>query len=285
MSLDRELAAAFGREAELREIPPPNVEGLIRGGRARRRRRNVGRIGIASAAATVFVGGAVYGVALVDRGDPKTMVPPASSESEPSEPTTAPPFYQDLDGTAIDPGTYRMYVGADPDGKIEADLTLTGPDWTARELPVVSEDDTWASVGAYQPDALAGADPCSGDWQSREADRTPQSLARQLLRLPRSTAVQPPTPTEAFGHDAIHLRLRIDDQCPLGEYYQVAAAPAGSRGITYSHRTKEVLIDFWVVDLDGTTVVVDMCHTADASTELVGRATQVRDSISFVTGE
>ena len=37
------------------EIPPPDVEGLIRGGRARRRRRNVGRIGIASVAATVLV--------------------------------------------------------------------------------------------------------------------------------------------------------------------------------------------------------------------------------------
>lgn len=48
---------------------------------------------------------------------------------------------------------------------------------------------------------------------------------------------------------------------------------------------KKVLIDFWVVDLDGTAVVVDMRHQADASTELVGRATQVRDSINFVTDE
>lgn len=66
MSLDRELAAAFGREAEMREIPPPDVEGLIRGGRARRRRRNVRRIGIASVAATVLVVvGAVVAAALL----------------------------------------------------------------------------------------------------------------------------------------------------------------------------------------------------------------------------
>ncbi|MGH3480543.1 MAG: hypothetical protein ACRDQD_27385, partial [Nocardioidaceae bacterium] len=159
------------------------------------------------------------------------------------------------------------------------------PNWTSGDEPVVSEGDTWAGVGVYQPDALAGVAPCSGHWQSRDASGTPQALARQLVRLPRSTVVQPLTPTEAFGHDAIHLRLRIDDQCPRGEYYQIAQMPAGSRGITYGHPSKEVLIDFWVVDRDGTTVVVDMWHQVDASTELVGRATQVRDSINFVTGE
>ena len=51
MSLDKELTAVFGQEAEMREIPLPDVEGLIRGGRARRRRRNLGRIGVGAAAA------------------------------------------------------------------------------------------------------------------------------------------------------------------------------------------------------------------------------------------
>ncbi|MGH3331224.1 MAG: hypothetical protein ACRDPJ_07925 [Nocardioidaceae bacterium] len=286
MSLDKELTAAFGQEAEMREIPLPDVEALIRGGRARRRRRNMGRIGVAAAAA-VLVGGGAYGVAHVDPGDPGTVTaPPAASESEPDEPAAVPPSFQHLNHTAIEPGTYRMFVGADPAGaKIEADLTVTGPNWTSGDEPVVSEGDTWAGVGVYQPDALAGVAPCSGHWQSRDASGTPQALARQLVRLPRSTVVQPLTPTEAFGHDAIHLRLRIDDQCPRGEYYQIAQMPAGSRGITYGHPSKEVLIDFWVVDRDGTTVVVDMWHQVDASTELVGRATQVRDSINFVTGE
>ena len=287
MSLDKELTAAFGQEAERREVPLPDVEGLIRGGRARRRRRNLGRIGIAAAAAVVLVGGGAYGVAHVAPGDPGTAsVPPATSASESSEPAAVPPSFQHLDRGAIEPGTYRMYVGADPAGvKIEADLTVTGSNWIAGDQPGVSEGDTWAGVGVYQPDALAGVAPCSGDWQSRDASGTPQALARQLVRLPQSAVVQALTPTEAFGHHAVHLRLRIDDQCPPDEYYQIAAGPAGSRGISYSHPAKEVLIDFWVVDLNGTTVVVDMWHQVDAPTELVGRASQVRDSITFVTGE
>ena len=286
MSLDKELAAAFGREAELREIPLPDVEGLIRGGRARRRRRNVGRIGFAVAAA-VLVGGGAYGILQVDRGDPGTVtVPPATSESEPSEPAAVPPSFQHLNGNPIEPGTYRMFVVPATAGvKIEAHLTVTNRQWKSGDQPVVSEGETWAGVGVYQPEALAGVAPCSGDWQSRPASETPQALARQLVRLPQSTVVQPLTPTEAFGHDAIHLRLRIDTQCPPDGYYQVAKTPSGRRGISYGFTSKEVLIDFWVVDLDGTTVVVDMWHQVDASTELVGLATQVLDTIDFEISE
>lgn len=287
MTLDKELAAAFRQEAKMREVPLPDVEGLIRGGRARRRRRNVRRIGVAVSAAAVLVGGGAYAVAQVGPGDPGTVsVPPATSESEPSEPAAVPPSFQHLNRGSIEAGTYRMFVGADPAGvKIEADLTVTGSNWSNGDQPVVSEGDTWAGVGVYQPDALAGVDPCSGAWQGRAARGTPHALARQLARLPRSTVVQALTPTEAFGHDSIHLRLRIDDRCPPGEYFQIAHGPAGSRGISYGHPSKEVLIDFWVVDLNGTTVVVDMWHQVDAPTELVGRANQVLDSINFVADE
>jgi hypothetical protein len=287
MSLDNELREAFGREAEVRDVPPVDVERLIRGGRARRRHRTAARIGAAAAAVAVLVGGGAYGIAHVDPGDPaKDTVPPATSESEPSDPAAVPPSFQHLNGTAIEPGTYRMLAGFTPAVvKIHADLTITGPNWTAGDQPAVSEGGAWAGVGVYQPEALAGVAPCSGHWQERDAARTPQALSRQLARLPRSTVVQPVTPTEAFGHDAIHLRLRIHAQCPRSEYYQIAHGPAGSRGITYGHPSPDVLIDFWVVDLDATTVVVDMWHQVDASTELVGRATQVRDSITFVTGE
>jgi hypothetical protein len=193
---------------------------------------------------------------------------------------------------SIAPGTYRVFVASGPAGDtIEADLTLTDSTWRWSGQPVAHEPlDTWAGVGVYQPDALAGAAPCSGDWQSRAASGSAQSLVRQLVRLPWSTVVEPPTPTEAFGHDATHVRLRIDDQCPSHEYYRIArtqvdATLAGSRGVSYGWTSQDVLIDFWVVDLDGTAVVVDQWHQVDASIELVDRATEVLDSITFVTGK
>jgi hypothetical protein len=290
MRLDKELAAAFGREAEMRDVPVPDVEWLIRGGKSRRRRRNAGRVGVAVAAVVVISGGA-YGVAQGGRGDPEPVtVPPATSESEPAAALSGFPDHKNM--TSIAPGTYRVFVGSDPVGDtIKADLTVADENWRWSGQPLVHEPlDTWAGVGVYQPDAIAGAAPCSGDWQSLPASSSPQSLARQLVRLPWSTVVEPLTPTEAFGHDAIHARLRIDDQCPLYEYYKIArtrgAEPlARSRGVSYGSSSQEVLIDFWVVDLDGTAVVVDQWHQVDASIQLVDRATEVLDSIKFVMSE
>lgn len=253
-------------------------------------RRPAGRIGLA-VAAVVVVGGGAYGIAHVDRGDPGPVTaPPATSESES---TGVPPPLPHGNVIPIEPGTYRMLVGFDPAGaKIEADLTITNWQWHSSGQPVVSAGDIWAGIGVYQPIALAGVGPCSGDWRSRPASRSPQTLAQQLGRLPRSRVIEPLTPTRAFGHDAIHLRLRVDDQCPKDEYYQIAktsagsrGTPAASRGISYGSNSTEVLIDFWVVDMDGTTVVVDMWQHVVASTEFMAGATEVLDSIDFVMSE
>ena len=148
---------------------------------------------------------------------------------------------------------------------------------------MVSDGETWAGVGIYRPLSLSDGSGCSGDGQGRHAAETSQGLARQLARLPQSTVVQPPTPTEAFGHDALHLRLRINDICPIDQVYSVAWTAKGYRGISYSDVPKDVVIDFWVVDLDGTAVVVDLWHQIDASSDVVDLATQARDSITFVT--
>jgi hypothetical protein len=45
-----------------------------------------------------------------------------------------------------------------------------------------------------------------------------------------------------------------------------------------------VVIDLLVVDVDGTPFVVELWHQAGASKELVDRAAQDRDLITFVTG-
>ena len=75
--------------------------------------------------------------------------------------------------------------------------------------------------------------------------------------------------------------MRIDDNCPVPESYRVA----DGRGITYSNVAKEVVIDFWVLDLGGGPVVVDMWHQAGSSAQLLDRVARARDSISFVPAD
>ena len=136
----------------------------------------------------------------------------------------------------------------------------------------------------YRPASLGAGSGCEADPPNADLGESPHALAQQLARLPGSTVVESITPTEAFGYHALHLRLRIRDDCPVSDIYRVAETPRGTRGISYGMRdTTTVLIDFWVLDLDGIPVVVDSWHQAGTSSETRARIAQARDSITFVT--
>ena len=266
MSLDGQLRAALNQEADMLNAPAPDMDRLISGGRARRRRRTLARTGIAAALVAVLVGGGAYGVMQIDSG---TAVEPA----QPPSTTTTPETFRDLDGDPLEPGTYRVAVGADASGvAIGADLTFDDEAWNANDFPVLLKAGRYGGVAVYQPAALAAGDGCSNEEPNRDVADSPQALAEQLALLPQSTVAQPPAPAQAFGRDAVHLRLRIDNDCGTSRYYRVAESELGAQhGISYNLATKEVVIDFWVFDVDGDPVVVDVWHEAGATTRAAGR--------------
>jgi hypothetical protein len=288
MSLDDQLRTSLNHQADIRYAPPPDVQGLISGGRARRRHRNATRAGF-GVVAVVLVAGSVYGVTQVDPGRARTEPDPAANTT-----VMTLPSFQDTEFVPIKPGTYRMAVGADADAdhaRIEAELTVRGPGWLSGTQPVLSEASgagpgpITAGVGVYQPTLLAGGSGCTGSWTGRAPGATPLEMARQLTSLPWSEVVQRPTATWAFGHDALHLRLRIDDQCPMNEVYLLAKTPSGDRGISYANEPQVVDIDMWVVDMDGTPVVVDMWHHVDTPNLLLATTRLTHSSIRFETLE
>ncbi len=46
-----------------------------------------------------------------------------------------------------------------------------------------------------------------------------------------------------------------------------------------------VVMDFWVMELEGRAMVVDTWHQQGASADLVRRIAEARDSVTFVTDE
>ena len=203
--------------------PAPDMDRLISGGRARRRRRTLARTGIAAVLVAVLVGGGAYGVMQIDSG---TAVEPA----QPPSTTTTPETFQDLDGDPLEPGTYRVAVGADASGvAIGADLTFDDEAWNANDFPVLLKEGRYGGVAVYQPAALAAGDGCSNENPNRDVADSPQALAEQLALLPQSTVAQPPAPAQAFGRDAVHLRLRIDHDCGTSRYYRVAESELGAQ--------------------------------------------------------
>ena len=81
MNLGDALRDTLSNEADLQSATRPDVNLLIHGGRVRRRRRNVTRIGVV-AATVVLAGGVAYGVSQVDPG---TAEPIPGSSDQPSE--------------------------------------------------------------------------------------------------------------------------------------------------------------------------------------------------------
>jgi hypothetical protein len=175
-------------------------------------------------------------------------------------------------------------VGAGADGAaIEADLTFEGPNWKAGNFPMLNEGLN-GGFGVYRPDALAAGSGCTGDESTIAAATTPEALAQQLAALPGSTVVQPVTSTQVLGRDALHLRLRIPQECPINEGYRVAETPRGSRGISYAYASPQpdVVMDFWIMEEAGIAVVLDSWHEAGATTVLLDEVTEATDATRFV---
>jgi len=272
MTLDEQLRAALNQEADMVQAPAPDVDRLISGGTVRRRRRTATRLGVAAAVVAVLVGGGVYAATQLE----------SDSAVEPAQPpsTPTPSVYRDTDGGLMDPdSTYRMLVAIDDGGvAMNADLSFDGIGWHSYNFPVLSAK---GGVAVFQPLALAAGTGCVSEEPNREVAETAPVIAQQLAQLPRSTVEQAPTPVQAFGHDAVHLRVRIDKDCGA-EGYRLAETVRGSHGISYGFGSNEAVVDFWVVDVDGVPVVVDAWHDGDTPDELVDQIARAAESVTFV---
>ena len=256
----------------MRNAPAPDVDRLIIGGKVRQRRRNRTRLGVAAAVAVLVAGGA-YGVTTVDHG---TAVGPAGKPPQ----TNASHTYPDT-WTTIQPGTYRMLVGENDAGAVVyANITFDNTAWQNYNYPVLLKASSNGGVAVYSPLGLSAGTGCfPNNKLNTNLGDTPQSLAQQLAQLPQSTVLQAPTPVQAFGRDAVHLRLRINNNC--SDWYRVAETIRGGHGITYDP-VRAVVIDFWLVD-EGGPVAIETWHEVHSPSELVDQIARTRDSITLST--
>jgi hypothetical protein len=224
-----------------------------------------------TAAAAVLVAGGVYGVTRFDSGTTDEPVGPVQIPS-----TTTP-------SPSTSTQAYRMLVGNSANGvTIHADVALD-LDWGASNFPVISDGTRrYGGLAVYQPSALAAGTGCLGGKEDRQVGTTPPVLAQQLAQLPRSTVLQSPTPVQAFGRHAVHLRLRINPDCGSG-VYRVAETIEGGHGI-YGRTSRHVVIDFWVENVGGVPVVIETWHQDGASSRMVTEIARAVKSLTFVAG-
>ncbi len=261
----------------------PDVDKLISGGQARKRRRNL-TWAVGAAVAVVLIAGGVYAATQLDGSDAGATGTATDAVRDIGTVRSRSPA-DPLGGRRRPrarhvpaPGGHRRHRRSDRGGP-----HLRGPGLGLGELPGRRDRrdprrrSASTSPRRSRPGPAAAATRRTPTWaRAREPSRGSSP------GLPESKVVQPVTPTEAYGYDAFHLRLRIADDCPEGQGYRVAETPRGSRGISYSTCPETVVMDFWVLDIGTTSVVVDAWHQRGASADLVNQVAEVRDSITLV---
>ena len=158
------------------------------------------------------------------------------------------------------------------------------------------------SVGlhVYEPKALAGPQPCDAERTvDLGVDATANDVAGRLSDLPQFTVAEGPTVVPAFGRETIHLRIQADslrcEAAASGDQYVLAAIHGGDGAGTWEDRLpavptgdstldpgRRVVIDLWVLDLDGQNIVVEARQEGSPTATTVAQLDQVRQSVRFV---
>ena len=223
-----------------------------------------------------------------------TPVPSATATTSPASPQTENPcevlagdFPEIPVGT-----TCWIDTNADDSTPLRVEFTITKPGWHLFIGPAKDvEDDAgdqranvlFAEVANLTIDACAGqvpADPPIGP--------TVDDLAEGLAALPPFEVTSPPTDVTAFGYSGKQLEIRVPlDQPSEGseaftgcgdEFLKSWIAPPLSfafNGYVAPGDTEE----FWILDVDGTRLVISALTTANASAELVAERQAILDSI------
>jgi hypothetical protein len=281
MSLDDQLRAVLNEEAEMRTALPPDVQGLISGGQARRRRRNAVWAGGCVLAAVLAAGG-VYGVVQLG-GD-------ADSAGEIANRPTPQPL-PDIGGViAIDPGTYLAPAG----DYVVAPYTVT--------VPAGWETQDGASVGKHgDQEGAIGVDAFALD-KIRLTDDTchgPGNLGLPVVSTARLVAglraqgsgllVSDPVADTVAGLPATRIDVDYPGSQPLKNCRLAENVPGVEQGalqvwsgwlVMYPAESASV----YVVDMGDRAQLFVSRTAAGASAADRAELQSVLDSIRFQTG-
>ena len=188
----------------------PDVDKLISGGQARKRRRNLTWAGGAAARDRAHRRRCVRRHAARSTATPARPGPPPTPSATsaavrsrgPADPLGGrrPPRARHLPASSSAPTPPAQRSRRTSPSRARAGTRGTSR-WSSRARSTAGSAST--SPRRSRPGPAATVTRRTPPWA-----QTPRALAEQLARLPESTVMQPVTPAEAYGHDAFHLRLR-----------------------------------------------------------------------------
>lgn len=283
MNLDDQIRAALNKEAEVPRTPQPDVQGLIRGGRARRRRRNAVWAGGTVLAAVIAVIGGYAAAQLGDTHaeDLVTGLPSPQPMPDSGEPV------------AIDAGTYEVLRRSDA---VVAPYTITVPSgWEVQQGVAVSKnrDEQHESL-AIDPFVLdrirLSDDACNGPGALGPELESVADLVAGLRAQPSGPRVGDPVAATVGGLPATRIDLDYPTARALSNCRLSVADPSLGEGwlqiwFGYLVLSPAESASVYVVDVSGGAQVF-VTKTADGASPADRAELQsILDSISFTGAE
>jgi hypothetical protein len=285
-----DIKLAEFRERAERGLGLPDLEDLERRGRSlRRRRAAAGAGGLALALA------AIAGIAHVATGGPDTAPAPGPATQPPSPASglsLVPGDPEDL--LALGPAWVNL--DADEAGagespvKVVFDVADAGWEWSTYGMGLrrsaEARDDYAASV-FFLPHPTARLGSCGAERVEALGNDPGNLLANvaPLLDLARSSVLEQPQVVTAFGHTAVHLRLRTDSPCPGGGADLTDQLAGQSSGGTVKPGWEvPQTLDVWHIVLPGeasaSILVASWEHVGATDAQLVDRQ-EMLDSVEL----
>lgn len=181
------------------------------------------------------------------------------------------------EGTPLDPGTYALSARGHPDlPRVVLDVPRGfegGGDFLMASGQSLAALAYWTVAGVYD-------DPCTKR-SRRSAGRTVEDLAEILASQPMLSPSEPAA-VQVGDREGLYLEMRVPEidfqECAEDDVAFWSSVPAGD---LYS-ATAGALVRVWIVDLDGTRVVLNTYTEPGASTEQVDGLDDVVASARFV---
>ena len=223
-------------------------------------------IGIA-AAAVILIAGLIY--ISTDREPVAEPAPNAIELPGEEEPLAPGAYYADTDGN--EETTTRGTFAIESSGWVSTGSTGSG---ALREAPGGSIDSgayVWLMV--VEVDRVWEA-PCAGG-ASAPAGTTAKALGDQFAAMPGFISREGLTPVSAFGHDGYHLVLEVPGDCTASAEFNVWGGPTMER----YYQVGGQIVDYWFLDVEGTTVMVEATRPPESNEEIVTELTADLDAL------
>ena len=256
-------------------------------------------LGAAAVVVALFVGARLLGPAPSGPGTAPTVVPSITaqpSEAAPSVDPTSPAAAGLPEGPFVvyDPATVSPPLG------VPITVTIAGSGWTfVPQFGALTKGDDLdppegAGVGLLTADSASGGfyvygDPCH--WESTKPD-TPATTVDQLveaLAAQASRDATTPVDVTVGGYVGKSITLHVPNIAPtraeaFKDCDQNTFATYGVQGSDGPARYQQgpgQVDEFWIVDVDGTTVILDLMYSPATPPDLIEEGRALAESATF----